>query len=214
MFEEWDYREGTIAILQEASRAAERGIPVLAIGGDMNAAINLLQKEEKLEISDKVLKVTGGGVVFEVLDKGVEGLSPIAALISKHEVTGRDLSGEPDLQLTPEKVKENAEVIIPDLVDALIRASKKDKKVLRALDKELGRGKGNELIKELIESIPTLKENNEELAALLGNLTIISDEGADLAGRVHNISTLSGKGKDKFKPENIIIITKNSTLKI
>ena len=112
------------------------------------------------------------------------------------------------------RVMENAGAAINSLVESLIRVSAeakdRDQQVLLALDLDLGdTDAAKKMIADLIKGMPTLNENNEELKKLLENLTIICEPTEKLAGRVRDISTL---GQGKFKPENIIIITKNSTL--
>ncbi|MDD5746852.1 MAG: phosphoglycerate kinase [Candidatus Omnitrophica bacterium] len=88
MFEKPEYRRATREIILKASEAAEAGIAVFAVGGDMNTAIKLVKEDLKkensaLKISDKILITTGGGVVLEALDKGISNLKAIAALLIK-----------------------------------------------------------------------------------------------------------------------------------
>lgn len=96
---------------------------------------------------------------------------------------------------------------IPGLVDALIFASEKDEKVVLALDTDLGEGHINGLLGELIKTIPTLKNNNEELRMFLGNLCLIKGKGKDLGLRLGNITDSS---KGSVKKENVIIVAKAS----
>ena len=104
------------------------------------------------------------------------------------------------------KILARAEKTIPCLINALIAASKKDGKVVLALDLELGKGEINSLLKKLIKVLPTLEGNNDDLERFFKNLEIIKGEGSTLARRVANITD---PAKGKVSPENLIIITRS-----
>jgi len=136
VFEEKESRKGTIEIMKLASQAAEQGSMVMAIGGDMNAAIKILLEEEKLELSDKILPISGGGVLFEILNKGVAALSPVAAVLKSDNVKQIDhamlAQVESDAEKflkdqAPEMLRQLDEVFqaTPDLTSVLALASNK-----------------------------------------------------------------------------------------
>ena len=110
-------------------------------------------------------------------------------------------------ELFVKKVMDNAETVIPGLVDALITASEKDKKVVLAFDTDLGGGRMNVLLGELIEAISGLKDNNEDLKRFLANLYMIKGKGKDLGSRLGNITDPS---KGSVKKENVIVVAKGS----
>ena len=81
VFEEEDWQEGTFAIIEAASKAADNGVIVLFAGADMNKALGLYEKRTGKKISAKAFKTSGGGVVLRALNEGVRNLSSIAALM-------------------------------------------------------------------------------------------------------------------------------------
>ena len=109
------------------------------------------------------------------------------------------------IEITPQIIEDNAGIVISELVNALTIISKKNEKVVLALDTELGKGEINRLLQDLIEFLPELSKNNEDLARLLRNLIVIKGEGAKLSER------LQGDLKS-VKKENFIIIAKNATV--
>ncbi|MGB2650920.1 MAG: hypothetical protein WBD00_01820 [Candidatus Omnitrophota bacterium] len=108
------------------------------------------------------------------------------------------------------KILANAGKAIPCLVNALIAASKKNGKVVLALDLELGEGEINALLRKLIKVLPTIEGNNDDLERFFKNLEIIKGEGGTLARRVANITDPS---KGKVAPENLIVITRSENTK-
>jgi hypothetical protein len=104
------------------------------------------------------------------------------------------------------KILAQAEKAIPCLVNAMIAASKKNGKVVLALDLELGNGEINSLLQKLIKVLPTLEDNNDELERFFKNLEIIKGEGDMLARRVANITD---PAKGRVAPENLIVITRS-----
>ncbi|MFC1549209.1 hypothetical protein ACFL5E_04545, partial [Candidatus Omnitrophota bacterium] len=107
------------------------------------------------------------------------------------------------------KILERASSAIPRFVNALIAASRRDEKVVLALDLELGEGEINALIRKLIKMLPTIEGNNGDLKRFFENLEIIRGEGAQLAQRVSNVTDPSRGG---VKPENVIVITRNANV--
>lgn len=81
VFEEEDWQEGTFAIIEAASKAADNGVIVLFAGADMNKALGLYEKRTGKKISAKAFKTSGGGVVLRALNEGVRNLSSVAALM-------------------------------------------------------------------------------------------------------------------------------------
>ncbi len=108
-----------------------------------------------------------------------------------------------------DNIIETASSAIPRFVNALIAASRRDEKVVLALDQELGEGEINGLLRKLIGLLPAIEGNNEDLRRFFRNLEIIKGEGASLARRVSNITT---PGRGGAAPENVIIITRNSNV--
>ena len=69
-----------------------KGITVLAIGGDAVTTIEQA-REEGRQISKKILEVSGGGITFELLLRGIKALRNIRVLIKEEETTkGQALS--------------------------------------------------------------------------------------------------------------------------
>ncbi|RLE06611.1 MAG: phosphoglycerate kinase, partial [Candidatus Aminicenantes bacterium] len=89
-FEDEVTRGGTKAMIEIANKAAERGIAVFAVGGDMHDALQLIG-----DVNEKIIVTTGGGVVLAALAKGVRNLKSIAALISRE---GKSIEYEKNLK--------------------------------------------------------------------------------------------------------------------
>ncbi|MGE5307516.1 MAG: phosphoglycerate kinase [Deltaproteobacteria bacterium] len=91
MFENPETYMGTEAVVLAAHRAAERGAAVFAAGGDMSLALKMVAENVKTKqaqgeykgvvLSDKILRSTGGGVIWASMAKGVTSQLPMAALI-------------------------------------------------------------------------------------------------------------------------------------
>lgn len=85
VFEEEKYRRGTREIILKAEEAAEKGITVIAVGGDMDTAISIVEKEMGRKISDKIIRTTGGGSVLEALNTGAKNMDSVSALLGNKQ---------------------------------------------------------------------------------------------------------------------------------
>ncbi|MFH1837295.1 MAG: phosphoglycerate kinase [Candidatus Omnitrophota bacterium] len=198
IFEKEEGAAGTVSLVSAASEAADKGVSVFAAGADMNNAIDITEEKTGVKVSDKIIRSTGGGALLTALARGVMELSPIAALIKTRE-DGKGTLLDRGENLTPTVIQDNAKNVINSLVNALTLVSKKNEKVVLALDTELGKGEINRLLQDLTRFIPELSKNNEDLARLLRNLIVIRGEGKELSDR------LEGDLKS-VKKENFIII--------
>ncbi|MFH1846626.1 MAG: tetratricopeptide repeat protein [Candidatus Omnitrophota bacterium] len=105
-----------------------------------------------------------------------------------------------------EGIIQNMEFVAPRLVQALMNAAEKDKtgKVVLLVDEELNglcSEKAEREMKRLIGFLENIKNNNDELKMFLEDLEIRSGRGKELL-----------KKTGKIKPENVILITKKTSV--
>lgn len=102
MFENPKSRTGTRQMILLAEAAAERGVIVFAAGGDMNVAIKTIENDLGKTVSAKIIRSTGGGVLLEVLAKGLMALPALSSLVDR----GQDKDEVPASALVPAFLKE------------------------------------------------------------------------------------------------------------
>ena len=158
----------------------------------------------------------------DVVKSGLTALEYIGVIRSALEkdlfgVTGNVPKGSRDAGKEAERPREKrtdpllrkAEVSIPQLVNALIAASKKDGKTVLALDLGLGEGEINSLLRGLLKILPTIDENNADLKRFFRDLEVVKADAGSLARRINN---LTDPERGSVKPENVIVITKSSDI--
>ena len=174
------------------------------------------------------------GGMAELLDKGLSGefgdikQTVLSMCFSDPETTGQALKvaeraypveydkiqkvGKKVKRSRPSGIKEilkNAGKVVGKLVNSLFGFSEKGKKVLIALDLEIGEGQVNALLRGIAEALPGLEGNNEDLKRFFKDLEIIKGEGRVLAQRVAN---LTDPDRGSVDPENLIVITKKDNI--
>ncbi|MFH1846645.1 MAG: hypothetical protein ABH869_03720 [Candidatus Omnitrophota bacterium] len=108
-----------------------------------------------------------------------------------------------------EIIKNAKEFVIPLLIQAMIDVSvkKKGERVVLFLDEDLAglnEGEIKKALKDLIRSFSTVEDNNEELKRFLtsaGKMEIVKGKGSQFSAKTGMV-----------KPENVIVITKKSSL--
>ncbi|MCX7927234.1 MAG: phosphoglycerate kinase [Candidatus Omnitrophica bacterium] len=95
IFENEQSREGTRQLILAAERAAQRGVIVFAAGGDMNAAMNIIEKELKRPLSRAILRSTGGGALLTMLANEIDEVPAFSALLKND---GGVLSATPQVE--------------------------------------------------------------------------------------------------------------------
>ncbi|MBD3426654.1 MAG: hypothetical protein GF409_05440 [Candidatus Omnitrophica bacterium] len=103
----------------------------------------------------------------------------------------------------------NASRVINEIVNSLFAFSGKEKKVLIALDLDIGEGRVNSIMRDILEVLPDLEKNNKDLERFFRDLEIIKGEGGILARRVES---LTDPEKGSVDPENLIVLTSKNNL--
>lgn len=85
IFENPESREGTTQLILLAYEAAKRGVLVFSAGGDMDAAIKIVEKDRQMEISKYFISSEGGGSLLQTLGKGMMALPALSALVVSEE---------------------------------------------------------------------------------------------------------------------------------
>ncbi|MGB2600650.1 MAG: hypothetical protein WBD00_01830 [Candidatus Omnitrophota bacterium] len=183
---------------------------------------------------DRIMAHMYEGPMAELLDKGLSGdfrdmkQSVLSMCFSDPETTSKALQiaeraypveygkiqevGKKVKGTRPSGIKgilKNVGEVIGKLVNSLFGFSGKGKKVLIALDLEIGEGEINVLLRDIVEVLPSLEGNNEDLKRFFKDLEIIKGEGRVLAQRVAN---LTDPDRGSVDPENLIVVTKKDNM--
>ncbi|MFH1398213.1 MAG: phosphoglycerate kinase [Candidatus Omnitrophota bacterium] len=82
-------KKGTIALVVAANEAAKRGVAVIAAGGDMyNALQMVIQEVPGFELDSTFEVSTGGGSLLEALAKGITNLASVRAVLKMDPTQG------------------------------------------------------------------------------------------------------------------------------
>lgn len=144
-------------------------------------------------------------VIHAALKKDLFGIKDA---VPRRGSTGGGMEVKPSEKKTGTLLKK-AEATVPQLVNALISASKKDGKTVLALDLGLGEGEINSLLRGLLKILPTLEENNADLKRFFKDLEVVKGDAGSLARRINN---LTDPERGSVRPENVIVVTKSSDI--
>lgn len=103
--------------------------------------------------------------------------------------------------------KDAASSVVPELVNGLITAAYNKKKVILAIDEELGEGWTRQELAALAQTISRLTQRNDQLGNFLRNVVIRQGKGEALAS---DLASLVDRGG--MKKEDIIVITNSVNL--